>query len=179
MSVAEIRPPMPELTGLSWPDPRPGFSRCRLVVDRAAGTATWTGDLSRARQQEFRLGSGDGELAALVRALHPRSFWLVANDLCGRLLLVDGTGRVLARTRLLPQYAFEQMWPFDVLDASGLPVTEERFADTRLVQKAHPGAAPLWLFTAGYGWLMLTCFGITALLFALIALVVVLTGWSA
>jgi hypothetical protein len=177
MSAVEIRPPMPELTGISWPDPRPGFSRCRLLVDRTAGTATWTGDVSRAHQQDFRLGSGAGELAGLVRAIYPRSLWEA--DLCGRLLLVDGTGRVLARSRLLPQYAFEQMWPFSVLDASGLPVTEERFANTRLVQKAHPGAAPLWPFTAGYGWLMLASFGVTALLFALIALLVVLTGWSA
>lgn len=177
MTAVEIRPPVPELTGISWPDPRPGFARCRLVVDRAAGTATWTGDRSRDEPREFRLGQGPGELAALVRALYPRSLW--QPELCGRLLLVDGAGRTLARSRLLPQYAFEQMWPFPVLDASGLPVTEERFANTRLVQKAHRGAAPLWPWTAGYGWLMLSSFAFTAVLFALIALVVVATGWSA
>ena len=182
MSVVEIRPPMPELRGISWPDPRPGFSRCRLLVDRTAGTATWIGDVSRAQQEEFRLGQGAGELAELVRVIHPPPFlkrYWYDPGLWGRLLLVDGTGRVLARSRLLPQYAFEQMWPFSVLDASGLPVAEERFANTRLAQRAHPGAAPLWPFTAGPGWLLLTNLGITALLFALIALVVVLTGWSA
>jgi hypothetical protein len=177
VSAVETRPPMPELKGVSWPDPRPGLARCRLAVDRAVGTATWTGDGSRTEQHEFRLGDGPGELAALIRVVHPRSFW--EPDLSGRLLLVGSTGRVLARSRLLPQYAFEQMWPFSVLDASGLPVTEEWFDNIRLAQKAHPGAAPLWLFTAGYGWLLLASFTFTAVLFGLIALVVVLTGWSA
>jgi hypothetical protein len=31
----------------------------------------------------------------------------------------------------------------------------ERFTNIRKVQKAHPGAAPLGLWTAGYWWLML------------------------
>jgi hypothetical protein len=177
MTAVEIRPPMPELTGINWPDPRPGFARCRLIVDRAAGTATWTGDRARVEPREFRLGQGPGELAGLIRVLHPRSLW--QPELCGRLLLVDGTGRTLARSLLLRQYAFEQMWPFPVLDASGLPVTEERFTNTRLAQKAHRGAAPLWPLTAGYGWLLLSSFAFTAVLFGLIALVVVVTGWSA
>jgi hypothetical protein len=178
MSVMEIRPGMPDLSyfkGLPAREPR--LSRCRLVVDRSAGTATWEGDGRRPDRVDMEVGDGPGQLAALVRAIYPRSPYLP--ELSGRLLLVDGTGRVLARSMVVNQRIFEHMWPFGALDAAGLPVREERFTNTRRLQKTHPGAAPTWPFTAGYGWVVLSSMAIAALIIGVAALVVVVTGWSA
>jgi hypothetical protein len=181
VNAVEIRPYVPEMGGLKVvPDPRPWIERCRLVVDRQAGTATWLDDSRTQRRVDLRLGDGPGELYEVVRTVYPPA---MPNDpnttLNGRLLLVDRAGRVLARSLPLPQPLFEQMWPFSLLDSTGLPVREERFRNTRLAQKAHPGAAPLWPVTAGYGWLMLTVLLCLAVLGGLATLVVQLTGWSA
>jgi hypothetical protein len=164
-------------TATMIPDPRPGFARCRLIVDRAAGTATWVGDGRTEDRRQLRIGDAPGELSAVVRVIYPRSLWWPA--LAGRLLLVDSSGTVLARSMVLQQDLFFQMWPYSVLDRSGLPATEERFHNTRLLQKAHRGAAPSWPFTAGYGWLLLTCAVLVAVLFGAAALLIALTGWSA
>jgi hypothetical protein len=177
----EIRPHVPELGDVRIvPDPRPWIARCQLVVDRRAGTATWSDDSRKQRRADLRVGEGPGELYEIVRAVYPPA---MPNDqhttLSGRLLLVDRTGRVLARSLLLPQPLFEQMWPFSLLDSTGLPVREERFGNTRLAQRAHPGAAPLWPVTAGWGWFLLTLLVCLAVLGGLATLVVQLTGWSA
>ena len=178
MSAVEIRPVVPDMGAVTvLPDPRPWIERCRLVVDRRAGTALWRSDLRRQTQVELRLGQGPGELAGIVRALYPP---LMPNSLdtvlSGRLLLVDGTGRVLTRSLMVPQTLFDQMWPSSLLQSTGLPVREERFRNTRLAQKAHPGAAPLWPVTAGYGWLLLTVFTVLAASAGVIAAVVALMG---
>jgi hypothetical protein len=96
--------------------------------------------------------------------------------LAGRVLLVDGTGRVLARSGLLTQALFDQAWPMSLLESTGLPAREERFRNTRLAQKAHPGAAPLWPLTAGYLWFLLTIGTIVAVLLGTLAAVVAVTG---
>ncbi len=179
MNAVDIHPDTPDLSGsLMFPDPRPGFARCRLRVDLGASTASWLGDGRSQEPVDLRIGDGSGELAAVLRLIYPRNFWF-PHDLAGRLLLVDSTGRVLARSRLVQQAILFQMWPYQVLDACGLPVREVRYRNSRLVQKAHPGATPSWPFTAGYYWLLLTTAVLTAALFGLMALVVVLTGWSA
>ena len=154
MSAVEIRPGVPDdLSCYRFqPDREPGLDRCRLVVDRSAGTATWIGDGYRVRRVEMRLGLGAGELAGVVRAVSPYVF----QGLWGRVLLVDGNGRVLARSRLAPKEVLEQLWPLDAFDGTGLPVRAEEFRNTRVKQRAHPGAAPAWPFTAGVGWLQLT-----------------------
>jgi hypothetical protein len=176
VSAVEIRPTVPDMGAVKvLPDPRPWIERCRLVVDRRAGTAVWLSDHRKQERVELRIGDRPGELAAIVRVLHPP---LMPNALetvlSGRLLLVDAGGRVLARSLMVPQVLFDQMWPFPVLEASGLPVREERFRNTRLAQKAHPGAAPMWPVTAGYGWLLLTVFTVLAVVFGLMALIVAL-----
>ena len=181
MSPVEVRPHVPELGEVQiWPDPRPWIACCRLVVDRRAGTATWLDDSRRQRRVELRLGGEPGELHGIVRALYPPA---MPNDahttLSGRLLLVDRSGRVLGRSLLLPQPLVEQMWPVGLLDGTGLPVREERFRNTRLAQRAHPGAAPMWPVTAGWGWFLLTALVTLAVLAGLATLVVQLTGWSA
>ena len=94
---------------------------------------------------------------------------------CGRLLLVDSAGRVLGRSRLLRQDLLLETWPDAVLRPSGLQIREGQFRNSQLLYKADCGAAWSWPFTAGYGWMMLTIL----VLLGLIALVVVLTGWSA
>lgn len=178
MTSVEIQPHVPEMGDVRMiPDPRPWIERCRLVVDRAAGTATWSNDSRKQDRLELRLGDGPGELYEIVRAIYPP---MMPNDLntvlSGRLFLVDREGRVLAKSLMVPQALFEQMWPFDLLDATGLPVREARFKNTRLAQKAHPGAAALWMVTAGFGWLMLTTFTAIAVVAALVTLVVLLVG---
>ena len=179
MSAVELRPDTPDLSGsLVFADPRPGFARCRLRVDLGAGTASWLGDGRSREPVDLSIGDGPGELAAVLRLVHPRNFWF-PHDLAGRLLLVDSAGRVLARSRLVQQAVLFQMWPYLVLDACGLPVREVRYRNSRLVQKAHPGAAPSWPFTAGYFWLLLATSVLTSAFVGLMALVVVLTGWSA
>jgi hypothetical protein len=178
MSAVEVKPHVPDMGDLRIvPDPRPGIARCRLVVDRSAGTATWTPDRGRAMPVELRLGDGPGELAGIVWAIYPPAMPnALETVLGGQLLLVDGAGRVLARSTMVPQVLFEQMWPFDLLDATGLPVQEERFRNSRLAQKAHRGAAPHWPVTAGFGWLMLTTSTAIGLVAALVTLVVLLLG---
>jgi len=178
VSAVEIRPGVADDMScyLLMPDREPGLDRCTLVVDRSAGTATWTGDGYRMRRAKMRLGLGAGELAEVVRAVSP---YVCQGGLWGRLLLVDGNGRVLARSLLAPQEVLEQFWPLDAFDGTGLPVRAEEFRNTRLLQRAHPGAAPAWPFTAGYFWLQLACLVSTGALLGLIALVVVLTGWPA
>ena len=42
-----------------------------------------------------------------------------------------------------------------LLETGGLPVQTRRFANTRILNKAHPGAAPLWVFSGGLWLLML------------------------
>jgi hypothetical protein len=178
MTALEVRPVVPEMGGIKVvPDPRPRIERCRLVVDRTAGTATWLSDGAKQERVEFRIGDGPGELAGLVRAVYPPMMpnaWETV--LAGRVLLVDASGRVLARSGMLTQVLFEQAWPMGLLESTGLPVREERFRNTRLAQKAHPGAAPLWPLTAGFYWFVLTVATIVALLFGVVAAVVALTG---
>ena len=181
MSSVELRPHVPELGEVRIvPDPRPWIARCRLVVDRQAGTATWLDDFRRQHRVELRLGAQPSELYEVVRAVYPPA---MPNDehttLSGRLLLVDRSGRVLARSLLPPRPLLEQMWPVGLLDGTGLPVREEHFANTRLAQRAHPGAAPMWPITAGWGWFFVTVSLCLALLAGLATLVVQLTGWSA
>ena len=178
MSAVEVRPFVPDLGPLKVvPDPRPGIERCRLVVDRAAGTAIWLSDGRRQERVELRLGSGPGELCEIIRALYPPTMPHAWDTLLGgRLLLVDAGGRVLVRSTMLPQLLFDQMWPLPLLESTGLPVREERFRNTRLAHRAHPGAAPLWPLTAGYGWFLLTVGTIVALLFGVLAAVVAVTG---
>jgi hypothetical protein len=179
VSAVEIRPDIPDLAGvLMIPDPGPGIARCRLIVDHDAGTAVWLSDGRSQERVELRIGDGPGELADVLRLVYPRDFWF-PDHLAGRLLLVDSTGRVIARSRLVQQDVFFQTWPYPVLDASGLPVREVRYRNSRLVQKAHPGAAPSWPFTAGYCWMLLVNSVIVTALFGFMALVVMLTGWSA
>ncbi|SOD92949.1 hypothetical protein [Blastococcus haudaquaticus] len=178
MNAVEIRPGMPDMSYFKGtPDREPALRRCRLVVDRSAGTATWVGDGLRERRVDLTLGEGPGQLAELVRVVYP--WFFLSDELAGRLLLVDSGGRVLARSMRASQRIFEQMWPFDVLDASGLPVREERFANSRRLQQAHRGAAPDWPITAGRGWMLLTSMSGAVLVVGLFALFVVLTGWSA
>jgi hypothetical protein len=178
MRAVEVRPVVPEMGGLKVvPDPRPRIERCRLVVDRTAGTATWLSDGAKQERVEFRIGDGPGELAGLVRAVYPPAMpnaWDTV--LAGRVLLVDSGGRVLARSAMLTQALFDQAWPMGLLESTGLPVREERFRNTRLAHKAHPGAAPLWPFTAGYFWFLLAIGTIVAVFFGLLAVVVAITG---
>ena len=178
MSAVEIRPHVPELGSLKVvPDPRPRLARCRLEVDRRAGTAIWQGEKAGGKPVELRLGDAPGELAEIVRVVYPSAFPNAVDvTLVGRVLLVDCTGRVLVRTEQQPQVVFEQAWPFSVLDAGGLPVREQRFRNTRLLQEAHPGAARLWPLSAGVGWFMLTVGGAVALLMALVAVIVAALG---
>ena len=70
-------------------------------------------------------------------------------------MLVDGSGRVLARSDARAAAYMDQMWPVELLETSGLPVQTRRFSNTRLLNKAHPGAAPLWVFSGGLWLLML------------------------
>ncbi|MGY1688853.1 hypothetical protein [Geodermatophilus sp. SYSU D01105] len=178
MTALEVRPVVPEMGDVKVvPDPRPRIERCRLVVDRSAGTATWLSDGAKQERVGFRIGDGPGELAGLVRALYPPMMpnaWDTV--LAGRVLLVDSGGRVLARSGMLAQALFDQAWPMGLLESTGLPVREERFRNTRLAQKAHPGTAPLWPLTAGYGWFLLSVATLVALLFGVVAAVVALTG---
>ncbi|MGY1703942.1 hypothetical protein ACI79C_05150 [Geodermatophilus sp. SYSU D00697] len=178
MTAVEVRPVVPEMGGVKVvPDPRPRIERCRLVVDRSAGTATWLSDGGKQERRDLRIGDGPGELAGLVRAVYPPMMpnaWETV--LAGRVLLVDAGGRVLARSGMLTQVLFDQAWPMGLLKSTGLPVREERFRNTRLAQKAHPGAAPLWPLTAGFYWFLLTVATIVALLFGAVAAVVAVTG---
>lgn len=174
MSAVEIRPSMPDLhRSRSRLDPRRGFDRCALIVVREVDTAAWLSDGFPQRRVNLPLGDGPGQLAALVRANYPQNFRVPIP--VGRLLLVDSSGRVLARSRLLSHDLLHETWPDAVLEASGLPIREAQFKNTRLVQKAHRGAAWSWPFTAGYCWMMLSIL----VLLGLLALLVVVTGWPA
>jgi hypothetical protein len=178
MTAVEVRPVVPEMGSLKVvPDPRPRIERCRLVVDRAAGTATWLSDGGKQERLDLRIGNGPGELAALVRAVYPPAMPNgIDTKLAGRVLLVDSTGRVLARSGTLTQALFDQAWPMSLLESTGLPVREERFRNTRVAQKAHPGVAPLWPLTAGYFWFLLTIGMVVALLVGTLSVVVAITG---
>jgi hypothetical protein len=178
VSAVEIRPFVPELGDLKVvPDPRPRLARTRLVVDRAAGTAVWHGERERDAPVELRLGSGRGELAGLVRAVYPPAMPSgLETRLAGRVLLVDGEGAVLVRSGQHTQAVFDRAWPLAVLDASGLPVREERFRNTRLAQQAHRGAAPFWPLTAGLGWFALSLGIALALFWGAVALIVAVLG---
>ncbi len=87
-------------------------------------------------------------------------------------LLVDSTGAVVVRSRLLPQELFDEAWPLTLLRTSGVPAREEGFASTRVLQQAHRGAAPLWLLTAGFGWFLLTVLVVVLALLGVVALLV-------
>jgi hypothetical protein len=140
MTALEVRPVVPEMGDLKVvPDPRPRIERCRLVVDRSAGTATWLSDGAKQERLELRIGDGSGELAGLVRAVYPPMMpnaWETV--LAGRVLLVDSRGRVLARSGMLTQVLFDQAWPMGLLESTGLPVREERFRNTRLPRRHTP-----------------------------------------
>lgn len=175
MSAVEVRPHIPDFGSEPVvPDPRPGLERCRLQVDRDAGTAVW---VDGGRRVELRLGDAPGELAGLVRAVYPP---LMPNafltTIAGQLLLVDSTGAVLVRGTSLPRGAFDQAWPASLLARTGLPVQEAEFRNSRLAHKAHRGAAPHWPVTAGFGWLLLTTTTCLLAVAALVALVVALTS---
>ncbi|RBY87095.1 hypothetical protein DQ244_17300 [Blastococcus sp. TBT05-19] len=127
-----------------------------LTIDRERGEVTWVDDAIRQRRVQLPLGTGPGEVAGLLRAIfpptkigHPR-----LPDVF-RVMLVDDSGRVLARSAARPASWLDEMWPVELLEASGLPVQTRRFDNTRLLHKAHPGAAPLWVFTGGLWLLML------------------------
>ncbi len=179
MSVIEIRPGIPDdmhcFRGL--PDREPGLDRCRLVLDRSAGTATWIGDGYRVRRVEMRIGPGSGELAGVVRAVYPSSLYRAG--LWGRLFLVDGTGRVLARSLLAPQDVLEQFWPLSAFDGTGLTVRAEEFRNTRLAHKAYPGAVPTWPFNAGVGWSYLSLSVLGAAPWGVMALVALMADGPA
>jgi len=174
MTIIELRPePITSTAHRIVPDPAPRLARCRLTIDRAARSATWRPDSLRDGDLVLPLGDGPKELHALVRAVYPPA---MPNSpdmvLSGRLLLVDSSGRVLARSGVLPQEAFAQAWPTDVLESSGLPVREERFRNTRLLQKRYRGAAPLWPVTSGFLWFLGTFVLLLLLLGLLGALVI-------
>jgi hypothetical protein len=174
VSAVGIRPFMPDLHPSRYLlDPRRGFDRCALIVVREVGTAGWLSDGFPQHRVNLLLGDGPGQLTAVVRASYPQNFRVPIP--VGRLLLVDSAGRVLGRSRLLSYDLLHETWPDAVLEASGLQVREAQFKNTRLVQKAHRGAAWSWPFTAGYCWMALAIL----VLFGLLALLVVLTGWSA
>lgn len=154
----EVRPVVPPVGGRKVvPDPRPRLARCSLVVDQDQCTATWRGDDRTPSTVELTLGNGPGQLQRLVRVLFPPLMPGDADTVeAGRLLLVDSGGRTLVRSSVLTGVLFDQAWPYDLLITCGLPVSEQRFRSTRVLQAAHPGAAPLWPLTAGFGWFVLT-----------------------
>lgn len=175
MTAVEVRPFVPGPSRQKVvPDPRPGLERCRLVVDRDAGTLTWHPE-GGSDSTSLPLGDGPGQVAAVVRAVYPASFHFgVDTLLSGRVLLVDSTGRVLLRSKLLTQELFDEAWPLTLLRTSGLPAREERFGSTRVLQRAHRGAAPLWPLTAGFGWFLLSTLVVVLGLLGLVALLVAL-----
>ncbi|MCA0146557.1 hypothetical protein [Blastococcus sp. LR1] len=128
---------------------------CSLTIDRESGVVTWVDDAVRRRVQ-LPLGNGPGEVAGLLRASYPpvKAGHPQLPDVF-RLMLVDGSGRVLARSAVRAAAHMDQMWPVELLETSGLPVQTRRFKNTRLLNKAHPGAAPLWVFSGGLWLLML------------------------
>ena len=155
---SEVRPVVPPVGGRkAVPDPRPRLARCSLVVDHDSRTATWRGDDRTPSTVELALGEGPGQLQRLVRVLYPPLMPGGEDTVeAGRLLLVDSTGRTLVRSGALTGVLFDQAWPYDLLTGCGLPVSEQRFRSTRHLQAAHPGAAPAWPLTAGFGWFVLT-----------------------
>ncbi|WP_104524988.1 hypothetical protein [Blastococcus atacamensis] len=144
------------------------MAHCSLTIDREKREVTWVEDAFRRRRVHLPLGSGPGEVAGLLRATFPpikagspqfHDSW--------RLMLIDADGRVLVRSALEPLRSLDTMWPVELLETSGLPVYDRRFTSTRQMEQAHPGAAPMWIFTGGL-W-MLTFW---ALLGAVLLLVV-------
>jgi hypothetical protein len=60
-----------------------------------------------------------------------------------RLLFLDGDGRVLGAGRRRDEPKASQMWParlFTPLEALGIAVTQERYANPGAFKQAHPGA---------------------------------------
>lgn len=178
MSARVVRPrPVEKGPVRVFPDPGPRLAHCRLTVDAAAGAAEWVPDQVGAAPVTLTVGSGPGQLAGLVRAVYPGAFPNAVHvALCGRVLLVDGSGAVLARSAQVPQNVFDQAWPIAVLRQSGLPVAEERFKNTRLLQRTHRGAAPLWPLTAGYLWFLLSITVVLLLVAGLATILVQATG---
>ena len=178
MSARVVRPlPVEKGPVKVVPDPVPRLAHCRLTVDATAGTAEWVPDKIGAAPVTLAVGTGPGQFAGLVRAVYPGAFPNAVHDsLSGRVLLVDGRGTVVARSAQVPQSVFDQAWPIAVLRQSGLPVTEKRFKNTRLLHKAHRGAAPLWPLTAGYFWFLLTITVVLLLAAGLATILVQVTG---
>ncbi|RZU32718.1 hypothetical protein [Blastococcus saxobsidens] len=144
-----LRPGVPEMNAGSRYVAR-NVENCSLAIDRQNSQVTWVDDAFRQGCVQLPLGPGSGEVAGLLRATfppikaaHPRypDVW--------RLMLVDGDGHVLARSAPQRLQWRDTMWPVESLETSGLPVHDRRFRSTRHMQKAHPGAAPLWMFTGG------------------------------
>ena len=140
-----VRPDIPE------PRPRVGFghsvARSYLAIDRERGEVTWADDNVRQRRVQLPLGSGPGEVAALLRARYRPSYygpWYMPDE-C-RLMLVDGEGRVLARSASWVVRNFDRGWPVGLLEATGLPVHDQRFENTSVMNEVYPGSAPMsWL----------------------------------
>ncbi|NEK86965.1 hypothetical protein GCU60_14565 [Blastococcus saxobsidens] len=147
-----LRPEMTAAGGLLVRD----IPHSSLTIDREGGEVIWEDDAVRQRRVELPLGTGPGEVAGLLRASYPpvKAGHPRIPDVF-RLMLVDDSGRVVARSAAWAAAYMDKMWPVELLETSGLPVQTRRFSNTRLLNKAHPGAAPLWVFSGGLWLLML------------------------
>jgi hypothetical protein len=148
--VIEVRPVLP-----TAPRQRAAAATLGKAVLRAeprAGTLLWI------REPFFTWAKGRRYLLALpatgrpgaVTSLCLATYTLRASFqtfITRRLLLLDRDGRVLAAARPREVNMARQVWPpelFAPLRAVGIGLTEERFADARALNRAHPGASPLW-----------------------------------
>ena len=165
------------------PEPRPPFGFGRLVarsflaIDRGRGEVTWADDNFRQRRMTLPLGPGAGEVAGLLRATYRFAYYVRPKANC-RLMLVDGEGRVLARSAVWQVDDFDRAWPVGLLEASGLPVHDRRFKNTAVMDKAYPDSAPMYWFTGNVWMLPLLGLVLFALVIAVGGLVVGDPIWS-
>ena len=123
-----------------------------LRADPRTGDLLWIRDpfFTWAKGRRYRLALPAAGRPGAVTSLCLATYTLRAGFqtfITRRLLLLDRDGRVLAAARPRDVDMGKQVWPaelFAPLRAVGIGLTEERFPDARALNRAHPGASPLW-----------------------------------
>jgi hypothetical protein len=128
------------------------LGKALLRAEPRTGTLLWIRDpfFTWAKGRRYLLALPAPGRPGAVTSLCLATYALRANlqtFIARQLLLLDREGRVLAAARPRDADMARQVWPpelFTPLRAVGIGLTEERFADARALNRAHPGANPRW-----------------------------------